>query len=212
MRILGMFIDHLQSYKSNIHEYHIIPVFQKGKKIIFKLSHREKKLPYFVCFILTSILFYVGCGYVSTSSYLEHIDTIRIEPIQILDADIAYDNVSQRPYDEVIHEKITNRFNRKWNDGSDSKFTIRIVDYHIKEQGYGPSGNVEMLRMSLQVEYEFIDNVRDNLIAKTDNHLQIHDFYIVENRGEPPETVDQAKTLIIDELIEDLYNQLAEQW
>ena len=69
-----------------------------------------------------------------------------------------------------------------------------------------------MLRMSLQVEYEFMDNVRNNLIARTDNHLQIHDFYIVENRGEPKETVDQAKTLIIDELIEDLYNQLAEQW
>lgn len=181
-------------------------------KDLSMFSHCEIKLCYFVWFLFTAILLIAGCGYVSTSSYLEHIDTIRIEPIQILDADIAYDNVTQRPYDEVIHEKLINRFNRKWSDGSDSKFTIRIMDYDIKEQGYGPSGNVEMLRMSLQVEYEFIDNVRNNLIARTDNHLQIHDFYVVENRGEPRETVDQAKTLIIDELIEDLYNQLAEQW
>ncbi len=212
MRILSMIINHFQSFKSIIQKYHLFSIFIRHTKVMLKFSHRQNKLSYFVCFIIPSVLLFVGCGYVSTSSYLEHIDTIRIEPVQILDADIAYDNVSQRPYEEVIHEKLTNRFNRKWSDGSDSKFTIRIMDYHIKEQGYGPSGNVEMLRMSLQVEYEFIDNVRDNLIAKTDNHLQIHDFYIVENRGEPPETVDQAKTLIIDELIEDLYNQLAEQW
>ncbi|RKU28397.1 hypothetical protein C6497_09250 [Candidatus Poribacteria bacterium] len=207
-----MYIHHVQCLKSVIQKYHYIIINLIPKKNFSKFSHSHIKLSYFVCFFLTSVLLIAGCGYVSTSSYLEHIDTIRIEPIQILDADIAYDNVTQRPYDEVIHEKMINRFNRKWSDGSDSKFTIRIMDYDIKEQGYGPSGNVEMLRMSLQVEYEFIDNVRNNLIARTDNHLQIHDFYIVENRGEPPETVDQAKTLIVDELIEDLYNQLAEQW
>ena len=66
--------------------------------------------------------------------------------------------------------------------------------------------------MSLQVEYQFVDRVRNNMIERRDNHVQIHDFYVVENRGEPPETVDQAKNLIIEELIEDLYNQLAEQW
>lgn len=166
-----------------------------------------------LCFsFLASFSMIVGCGYVSTSSYLEHIKTINIPPIEILDADFFYDEVSQRPFDEVIHEKLTQRFNRKWNDGNDSELTIRIQDYHIKEHGFGPSGNVEMLRMSLQVEYQFIDKVRNNRIAQTDNHIQIHDFYRVENRGEPPETLEQAKNLIVEELIEDLYNQLAEQW
>ena len=154
----------------------------------------------------------IGCGYVSTSSYLEHIKSINIPPIEVNDADIAYDNVSQRPFDEVIHEKLTDRFYRKWNDGNDSELTIKIQDYDIKEHGFGPSGNVELLRMSLQVEYQFVDKVRNNMIERRDNHVQIHDFYVVDNRGEPPETVDQAKNLIIEELIEDLYNQLAEQW
>ena len=67
-----------------------------------------------------------GCGYVSKSEYLEHINTIRIPPIEILDADFAYDNTSQRPYDEVIHEKLTQRFNRKWRDGSDAEFTCLL--------------------------------------------------------------------------------------
>lgn len=162
--------------------------------------------------LLTLFSGIVGCGYVSTSSYLEHIKSISIPPVEVNDADIAYDNVSQRPFDEVIQEKITERFNRKWNDGNDSELIIKIQDYDIKEHGFGPSGNVELLRMSLQVEYQFIDKVRNNLIEKRDNHVQVHDFYVVENRGEPPETVDQAKNLIVDELIEDLYNQLAEQW
>lgn len=166
-----------------------------------------------LCFsFLAFFSVFLGCGYVSTSSYLEHIKTINIPPIEIQDADIAYDNVSQRPFDEVIHDKLTRQFNRKWNDGNDSELTIKIQHYDIKEHGYGPSGNVEMLRMSLQVEYQFLDKVRNNLIERRDNHVQIHDFYVVENRGEQPETVDQAKNLIIDELIEDLYNQLAEQW
>ncbi len=189
----------------------LLPVLYLRTLIKHKLNLPSYNIAFFalLCFSLIGIF---GCGYVSTSSYLEHIKTINIPPIEIQDADIAYDNVSQRPFDEVIHDKITQRFNRKWNDGNDSELTIKIQDYDIKEHGFGPSGNVEMLRMSLQVEYQFLDKVRNNLIERRDNHVQIHDFYVVDNRGEPPETVDQAKNLIIDELIEDLYNQLAEQW
>ena len=153
-----------------------------------------------------------GCGYVSKSEYLEHISTIRIAPIEILDADFSYDNASQRPYDEVIHEKLTQRFNRKWRDGNDSELTIRIQDFDLREQDYGPQGQVEMVRMMLQVEYEFFDRVRNNMIAQADNHLQVHDYYIVPGRAEPPETREEAERRIVDELIDDLYNQLAEQW
>ncbi len=153
-----------------------------------------------------------GCGYVSKSEYLEHINTIRIPPIDILDADFAYDETSQRGYDEVIHEKLIQRFNRKWRDGNDAEFTMRIQDYELREHGFGPNGEPELLRMSLQIEYQFIDRVRNTIIDESDNYIQVHDFYIVPNRAEPMESVPQAKNLIVDELIEDLYNQLAEQW
>ena len=153
-----------------------------------------------------------GCGYVSKSEYLEHINTIRIPPIEILDADFAYDETSQRGYDEVIHEKLIQRFNRKWRDGNDAEFTMRIQDYNLREHGFGPTGDPELLRMSLQIEYQFIDRVRNDIIDESDNYIQVHDFYIVPNRSEPMETVEQAKGLIVEELIEDLYNQLAEQW
>ena len=166
----------------------------------------------FVLVVLICLSLMSGCGYVSKSEYLEHISTIRITPVEILDADFSYDNASQRPYDEVLHEKLTQRFNRKWRDGNDSEFTMRVQDFDIREHSYGPQGEVEMVRMILQIEYEFLDRVRNNMIAQTDNHLQVHDFYIVSGRAEPPETREEAERRIVDELVEDLYNQLAEQW
>ena len=161
--------------------------------------------------LLVSLPLISGCGYVFKSVSLEHIDTIRITPIEILDADFAYDNASERPYDEVIREKLTKRFNQKWRDGNDAEFTMRIQDFDIREHSYGAQGEVEMVRMTLQIEYKFFDRVRNNTIAQTDNHLQTHDFYILPGRAEPMETIEEAKVHIVDELVEDLYNQLAEQ-
>ncbi|MCG9134617.1 hypothetical protein J5I95_23380 [Candidatus Poribacteria bacterium] len=161
--------------------------------------------------LLVSLTLISGCGYVFKSASVEHIDTIRIAPIEILDADFAYDNASKRPYDEVIREKLTKRFNQKWRDGNDAEFTMRIQDFDIREHSYGAQGEVEMVRMTLQIEYKFFDRVRNNMIAQTNNHLQAHDFYIVPGRAEPMETIEEAKVHIVDELVEDLYNQLAER-
>ena len=152
-----------------------------------------------------------GCGYVFKSASLEHINTIRIAPVEILDPDFAYDTASQRPYDEVIREKLTQRFNRKWRDGNDAEFTMRIQDFDIREHNYGSQGEVETVRMTLQIEYKFLDRVRNNMIAQADNHLQVHDFYIVPGRAKPRETIEEAKGHIVDEMVEDLYNQLAER-
>ncbi len=169
------------------------------------------KAMFVLALLLLSLSLISGCGYVFKSVSLEHINTIRIAPVEILDPDFAYDTASERPYDEVIREKLTQRFNRKWRDGNDAEFTMRIQDFDIREQGYGPQGEVEMVRMTLQVEYKFLDRIRNNMIAQTDNHLQVHDFYIVSGRAEPPETLEEAKAHIVDAMVEDLYNQLAKR-
>ena len=169
------------------------------------------KTMFVLVLLFLSLSLISGCGYVFKSASLEHINTIRIAPIEILDPDFAYDNASQRPYDEVIREKLTQRFNRKWRNGNDAEFTMRIQDFDIREHSYGSQGKVEMVRMTLQIEYEFLDRVRNNMIVQTDNHLQVHDFYIVDGRAEPPETIEEAKVHIVDEMVEDLYNQFAER-
>ena len=161
--------------------------------------------PVLMCLVL-------GCGYVSTSSYLEHIKTVQIAPVQIEDSDITYDIQSDRPYDEILQEKLTERFTRKWRDGNDAVLEVRILDYDLREVDFGATNQAEKLRMSLQVDYRFLDRVNNKIIDQDESYFQVFDFFIVSGRDEEPRTVLQARAEIIDELVDDLFQLLAEQW
>ena len=154
----------------------------------------------------------LSCGYVSTSSYLAHIKTINIAPVVIEDPDFFYDQTSGKPYDEIIRDALINRFKQKWSDGNDSQFDLKIRDYRLEPYRYDANNQPEQFRMSLEIEYEFKDRVQNKIIDRKDNHIQIHDFYVVSGRGEQPETREEAKARLIQELTDDLYSTLAEQW
>ena len=155
--------------------------------------------------------FIFGCGYVSTSSYLEHIKAINIPPIEIEDPDFTFD-VSGNPYSEIITEKFRDRFYQKWRDGNDAQLDLIIRDYDWQPIDYDVNNNPTQFRISLEIQYEFRDRVQNRIIDGQENYIQIHDYYIVSDRGEPPETRTEATTLLIQELTDDLYSQLAEQW
>jgi hypothetical protein len=165
---------------------------------------------FFVLLILTHFTF--GCGYVSTSSYLEHIKTLNIPLITIEDPDFSYDANSGTTYDEIITEKLRDRFNQKWRDGNDAQLDLVILDYDLEPIQYDVNNNPEQLRMSLQIEYEFRDRIQNRIIDRQENYIQVHDYYIASVTGEEPETREEATTRLIRELTDDLYNQLAEQW
>ena len=162
-----------------------------------------------VFFIWTYLI--LGCGYVSTSSYLEHIKTVNIPLITIEDPDFTFD-VSGNSYDEIITEKLRDRFNQKWRDGNDADLNLTILDYDWKPSKYDVNNDPFQFRMSLEIRYEFRDRVRDKIIDSQENYYQVHDYYVVADRGEPPETREEATTRLIQELTDDLYSQLAEQW
>ena len=157
------------------------------------------------------ILGVLGCGYVSTSDYLSHIKTITISPIEIQDPDFTFD-VSNNPHDEIIRSALIDRFNQKWRDGNDAQLDIIILDYDLRPYSYDANNQPEQLRMSLEIEYEFRDLVQNKIIDRRDSYFQIHDFYIVAGHGEPPETREEAQKLLIQELVDDFYSTLAEQW
>ena len=165
----------------------------------------------FRCLLISTCLI-VGCGYVSTSSYLEHIKTIRIASVQIEDADITYDTRSDRPYDEVLQEKLIERFTRKWRNGNDAELELTIMDYDLRPIEYGPTNEPEEFRMSLQVDYKFTDRVQNKIINQNDSYFQVYDFYVVSGRDEEPKTREQAQAKIMQELVDDLFSLLAEQW
>lgn len=164
-----------------------------------------------ICGLLIATCIFASCGYVSTSAYLEHIKSIRISPVRIDDTDIAFDTLTQRPYDEIIREKLIDKFNQKWSDGNDAELDLTIIDYNLIPLDYDANNRPIQFRMSLLIEYLFRDRVQNKIIAQKDNYLQVHDFYVVQG-FEPPETREQAKTRLIEELTEDLYSELAEQW
>ena len=66
--------------------------------------------------------------------------------------------------------------------------------------------------MKLLVDYTFRDQVRNKLVEQNDSYQQIHEFFLVSGRGEPPETIGEAKSRLVEELVDDLYSLLAEQW
>ena len=161
--------------------------------------------------VLILIFVVSGCGYVSTSDYLNHIKTITISPIEIQDPDFTFDSAGN-PHDEVIRQAFTDRFNQKWRDGNDSQLDIIILDYHLEPWRYDANNRPEQFRMSLEIEYEFRDRKENKIIDRRDNYVQIHDFYVVQGLGEPPETREDAQKRLIDELVDDFYSTLAEQW
>ena len=161
--------------------------------------------------ILTLIFVVLGCGYVSTSDYLSHIKTITISPIEIQDPDFTFD-ASNNPHDEIIRAALTDRFNQKWRDGNDARLEIIILDYFLEPSRYDANNQPEQFRMSLEIEYEFRDQTQNKIIDRRDNYVHIHEFYVVQGLGEPPETREEAQKRLIEELVDDLYSTLAEQW
>lgn len=161
--------------------------------------------------ILILIFVVSGCGYVSTSDYLNHIKTISISPIEIQDPDFTFDSAGNA-HDEVIRNAFIDRFNQKWRDGNDSRLDIIILDYHLEPYRYDANNQPEQFRMSLEIEYEFRDQKENKIIDRRDNYVQNHDFYVVQGLGEPPETFPEAQKRLIEELVDDFYSTLAEQW
>ena len=161
--------------------------------------------------VLMLVFAALGCGYVSTSDYLNHIKTITISPVEIQDPDFTFDTANN-PHDEIIREALIDRFNQKWRDGNDAQLDIIILDYYLEPYSYDANNQPEQFRMSLEIEYEFRDRVQNKIIDRRDSYFQIHDFYVVQGLGEPPETWEEAQKRLIQELVDDFYSTLAEQW
>ena len=161
--------------------------------------------------VLILIFVVSGCGYVSTSDYLSHIKTITISQIEIQDPDFTFD-VAGNAQDEAVRNALINRFNQKWRDGSDARLDIIILDYHLEPSRYDANNRPEQFRMSLEIEYEFRDQKQNKIIDRRDSYVQIHEYFVVQGLGEPPETREEAQKRLVEELVDDLYSTLAEQW
>ncbi len=161
--------------------------------------------------LLIASLISQGCGYVSTSSYLKHIETITIPRITI-DEVTTTEIPELTEFEDQVTTIVQRKFATKWKEGNDSLLTIRIKDFIVEPIALDANNNPEQLRMSLILDYSFLDRVKNKVVDAKEQYVQAHDFYIVEGRGDPPETIEFAMTQLIQELADDFYSRLAEQW
>ena len=145
-----------------------------------------------------------GCGYHSISNYLPHIESIRIPRIG-----------NYTVLDEVGDElttKLQDRFRLKWNAGNDAVLELDVHDYWIEPRSFDVNSLPEQYRMSIQIDYTMVDNVKHRVIASAQDEEFHRDFYVVSGRGEEPEDEETARTNLFDDLVDSLYYALAEQW
>ncbi|MCD6505440.1 LptE family protein [Candidatus Poribacteria bacterium] len=167
--------------------------------------NKRNNLPIFgiIAFILLSLTL-LGCGYVTKSNYLPHIKSIYIMPVE-----------NQSPLfedEEALTEALRREFRKKWGPGGDSTLKVTIKEFKVEPISFDVNNFPEQYRMTLVIDYTFEDNVKKRIIDSKQDYVESHDFYVVQGRGVEPETEEEAKAKLIEELARDLYNNLAEQW
>ena len=156
---------------------------------------------------LLSLTFSIfGCGYFSTSNYLPHIATTNIPLVTVETPEVEIG------FDEQVTQALRDKFRSKWQEGGDSALTMTIKDYRIDPISFDANNQPEKFRMRLFLDYNFYDNKNNKVIDSKKDYVQIHDFFVVNVTGEEPETKEVATEKLVEELCDDLYNSLAEQW
>jgi hypothetical protein len=162
---------------------------------------------HFIILILISV-FFSGCGYVTGSDMLRHINSITIPPIT--------NDSSEYGLEEDLGTNIKQEFARRgkgWTEGADSLFTAKIIDYkYTAVLPLGQNNQPEQYRLIISMSFLFQDLKRNKIIRDEKNYQKIHDFYIVEGRGKTPETLKEAKQKLITETAEDIVSSIVEEW
>jgi hypothetical protein len=150
------------------------------------------------------VVFVWGCGYSSRSEKLGHIDSFTVSPI-------ANETVEYGLEDDLA-DAMKQEFSRHWGEGMDSVFTGVIKIYEILPISLDQNNQPEQYRIYLGMSFVFEDLKRSKVVRNEKNYEKIHDFYVVPDRGEPPETLKEARQKLIEEAAEDIVSSIVEEW
>ena len=153
---------------------------------------------------LLAIALACGCGYKSRSDLLGHIDSVTVSPI-------ANETVEYGLEDD-LGDAIKREFSRHWGDGTDSVFTAQIKMYEILPISLDQNNQPEQYRLMLGMSFVFEDLKRNKIVRNEKDYEKVHDFYVVADRGELPETPKEAREKLIEEVSEDVVSSIVEEW
>jgi hypothetical protein len=148
-----------------------------------------------------------GCGYVTRSETLKHIDSVTISPIT--------NESKEYGLEQELGDAIKQEFFRRpsiRSEGSDSLFTATIRNYEVLPLTLGQSNQPEQYRIVLDMLFIYQDLKRNKIIRDEKNYEKTYDFYVVSGRGKPPEDLKTAKANLIREASQDIVNSIFEEW
>lgn len=157
-----------------------------------------------IILVLLSVMLVWGCGYRSKSDLLGHIGSVSVSPI-------ANETV-EYGLEEDLANALRQEFSRHWGEGTDSVFTGAIRTYEILPISLDQNNQPEQYRLVTEMSWVFEDLKRNRVLRNEKNYEKLHDFYVVPDRGEPPETLKEAKQKLIEEVAEDIVSSIVEEW
>jgi len=161
------------------------------------------------CIKLSALLLIIsvwGCGYRSKSDLLGHIDSVTVSPI-------ANETV-EYGLEEDLAEAVRQEFSKRssWGEGTDSIFTGTVKIYERGILSMDQNNQPEQYRLVMEMSFVFEDLKRSKVVQNEKNFVKIHDFYVVSDLGEPPETLEEAKQKLVEEAAEDIVSSIVEEW
>jgi len=172
---------------------------------LLKNTYQKLLLLVFICILSLS-----GCGYVTRTETLKHIDSVTISPID--------DNSTPAEYGlkDELGDAIKQEFYRNPSirgEGADSLFTATINDYKVVPLlPLGQNNQPEQYRIILDLSFIYQDLKRNKIIRDEKNYQKLYDFYVVTGRGKPPEDLKTAKANLIRESSQEIINSIFEEW
>ena len=161
-----------------------------------------------ICILLFLSLctFIWGCGYKTRSASLSHLNSVSISPIR--------NETVEYGLEDSLVDGLKQEFSKQanWTEGTDSVFTGTIKDYEIFILSLDQNNQPEQYRMVLGMAFVFEDLKRNKVLRDEKNYEKIHDFYVVPDRGEPPETLKEAKEKLVEEVAEDIASSIVKEW
>lgn len=156
--------------------------------------------------VLLLMIFVWGCGYKSRSETLSHLDSFTVSPIA--------NETAEYGLEDDLAEALKKEFSAQggWVEGTDSVFNGSIKFYDILPISLGQDNRPEEYRLVLRMSFVFEDLKRNKVLRNEKDYEKLYDFYVVADRGKPPETLQEAKESLAEEVAEDIVSSIVKEW
>lgn len=163
-------------------------------------------IPKYIFWGLLLTVFICGCGYKTRSASLSHLDSVTVTPIS--------NETVEYGLETELSDALKQEFSDQgsWGEGTDSVFTGSIKLYEVYAIALDQNNQPEQYRILLRMSFIFEDLKRNKVLRNEKDYEKTYDFYVVEDRGEPAKTLQEAREDLIEETSEEIVSGIVNEW